>query len=423
MSDASPDKAGAQAPKLDPEDLALRARPRPVTRLNRRVLAGLVALAGLGLFAAALIALDPPTFRDIETGRELFNTERVQTAEGLEGLPRDYGELEPPLLGPPLPGDLGPGMVEVERQMGITEPLPPTLPNAGFRPDPEEEAARQERLMLARELEEARTSRLFFAIDAEAPSNALAEAAASVVPFPVAPDVVPAANVGNEEAPLPDGAAQNMQDRKLDFLDEGSDPDIYNPHAIQDPVSPYQVMAGTIIAASLVTGLNSDLPGQLIAQVTEHVYDTMTGTHLLIPQGTRLIGRYDSNVAFGQERALVVWQRLILPNGTSVVVDNLPGVDIAGQAGLEDEVDFHTWRLLKGIALSTLLGIGTELAARDDEDALIAAGRESAFESTNDIGQEITRRNLDIQPTIRVRPGFPLRVIVNRDLILRPYSE
>lgn len=214
-----------------------------------------------------------------------------------------------------------------------------------------------------------------------------------------------------------------MQDRKLDFLEDGPDPDIYNPHALQEPTSPYQVMAGTIIAASLVTGLNSDLPGQVIAQVTEHVYDTVTGEHLLIPQGTRLIGRYDSNIAFGQERALVVWQRLILPNGTSIVVDNLPGVDVAGQAGLEDEVDFHTWRLLRGIALSTLLGTGSELATRDDEDALIAAGRESAFESANDVGQEITRRNLDIQPTIRVRPGFPLRVIVNRDLILRRYTE
>ena len=423
MTDATADPVGAPAPKLDPEDLTLRARPRPVTRLNRRVLAGLVAIAGLGLFAAALIALDPPTFRNVETGRELFNTERVQTAEGLEGLPRDYGELEPPQLGPPLPGDLGPGMVEVERQMGITEPLPPSLPNAGFRPDPEEEAARQERLMLARELEEARTSRLFFAIDAEAPRNVLAEAAASVLPSPVAPEVVPAAVGDNGESPLPDGAAQNMQDRKLDFLEDGPDPDIYNPHALQDPASPYQVMAGTIIAASLVTGLNSDLPGQVIAQVTEHVYDTVTGVHLLIPQGTRLIGRYDSNIAFGQERALVVWQRLILPNGTSIVVDNLPGVDVAGQAGLEDEVDFHTWRLVRGIALSTLLGIGSELATQDDEDALIAAGRESAFESANDLGQEITRRNLDIQPTIRVRPGFPLRVIVNRDLILRPYTE
>lgn len=423
MTDAPPNPAGSPTPKLDPEDLALRGRPRPVTRLNRRVLAGLVAVAGLALFAAALIALDPPTFRDVETGRELFNTERVPTAEGLEGLPRDYGELEPPQLGPPLPGDLGPGMVEVERQMGITEPLPPTLPNAGFRPDPEEEAARQERLMLARELEEARTSRLFFAVDAEAPGNALAEAAADIMPSPATPDIVPASDGGREVLPLPNSAAQNMQDRKLDFLEDVPDPDIYNPHALQDPASPYQVMAGTIIAASLVTGLNSDLPGQVIAQVTEHVFDTVTGAHLLIPQGTRLIGRYDSNIAFGQERGLVVWQRLILPNGTSVVVDNLPGVDVAGRAGLEDEVDFHTWRLVRGIALSTLLGIGSELAARDDEDVLIAAGRESAFESANDVGQEITRRNLDIQPTIRVRPGFPVRVIVNRDLILRPYTD
>jgi hypothetical protein len=113
-------------------------------------------------------------------------------------------------------------------------------------------------------------------------------------------------------------------------------------------------MAGTIVAASLVTGINSDLPGTVIAQVTEAVYGTVTGRHLLIPQGARLIGAYDSVVAFGQERALVVWRRIVMPDGSSVVIKNMPATDTAGYAGLEDEVDFHTWRLIKGIVLSTL---------------------------------------------------------------------
>lgn len=214
---------------------------------------------------------------------------------------------------------------------------------------------------------------------------------------------------------------QNLQARKLDFLNQGVDAKIYNPHALQDPASPYQVMAGTIIAASLVTGINSDLPGRIIAQVTENLYDSVSGAYLLIPQGSRMIGTYDSVVAFGQERALVVWQRIIMPDGSSIVIENLPATDTAGYAGLEDEVNFHTWRLLKGIALSTLLGISTELTFGDQESDLVAAIRESTQDSANQAGQRFTERNLNIQPTITIRPGWPLRIIVNKDLVLRPY--
>ncbi len=180
-------------------------------------------------------------------------------------------------------------------------------------------------------------------------------------------------------------------------------------------------MAGTIISGTLLTGINSDLPGQVIAQVTENVYDTVSGQHLLIPQGARLIGKYDSLIAFGQERALVVWTRLVNPDGSSVVLDNLPGTDRAGYAGLEDDVDFHTWSLIKGIALATLLGVGTELAFDEQESDLVRALRESAQDNTNQAGQQIVQRYLNIQPTITIRPGWPLRIIVNKDIVLRPY--
>ena len=136
-----------------------------------------------------------------------------------------------------------------------------------------------------------------------------------------------------------------------------------------------------------------------------------------------MIGTYDSVIAFGQDRALVVWQRIIMPDGSSMVIENLPATDTAGYAGLEDEVDFHTWRLLKGIVLSTLLGVGTELTFGDEEDDLVEAIRESSQDSANQVGQRITERNLNIQPTITIRPGWPLRIIVNKDLVLRPYRD
>lgn len=198
--------------------------------------------------------------------------------------------------------------------------------------------------------------------------------------------------------------------------------DIYNPHQLETPRSPYQVMAGGVIAASLITGLNSDLPGLVIAQVTENVFDSATGRFLLIPQGSRLIGSYDSVVAFGQRRALLVWQRIILPDGASLQLDNLPATDAAGYAGLADQVDFHTWRLLKGVALSTLLGVGTELSLGDDESDLVRAIRQSTQQSASQAGQQIVGKQLDVQPTLRVRPGWPLRVIVHKDLILRPWQ-
>ena len=420
MTETNSDPSARPAGKLDPSHLALRARPASVTRINRKVLVGLIGIGGLALFAAALFALDPPRLGEGGAGRELYHTDRVPTAEGLQALPRDYGELEPPQLGPPLPGDLGPGMVEAERQAGIDEPLPPTLPTTGFRPDPEEEAARQERLRLARELEEAMTSRVFFSIDA----NGLADDRAGTVEGLSVAGLLPtelAALGGQLPFTLNEAESDGLARSGISFPEQVADSGGLNPHALQDPASPYQVMAGTVIAASLITGLNSDLPGQVIAQVTEHVYDSISGRHVLIPQGTRLLGVYDSDIGFAQQRALVVWQRLILPNGASIFLDDMPAVDRLGQAGLADRVDHHTGRLLFGVALATLLGVGAELAAGEEDDGLIAAGRDSAFETANDIGQEIARRNLDVPPTITVRPGHPVQVIVTRDLILRPY--
>ena len=424
-----PTAAGpAGTPKVDPDEIALRAQPRPVTRINRCVL---VLLSGTGLLlilGATIFALDPPRLFDRDkTGRELIRTENNPTPDGLEVLPRRYSDIPPPVeLGPPLPGDIGPAVVNAERELGIGPPG--DLP---FRPSPEDDAERAERIRQARLAQQGRESGVFFQLtsrtaglgaDASGPQSiaeiAQAAGADERSPFDIARGDAPS---GQLDVDLEND--QNLQSRKLDFLDQGIDADIYNPHALQDPTSPYQVMAGTVIAASLITGINSDLPGRVIAQVTENIYDTVTGHYLLIPQGARVIGTYDSVIAFGQERALVVWQRIIMPDGSSVVIENLPATDTAGYAGLEDEVDFHTWRLIKGIVLSTLLGVGTELTFGEEESDLVRALRGSTQDSANQVGQRITERNLNIQPTITVRPGWPLRLIANKDLVFRPYRD
>ena len=185
--------------------------------------------------------------------------------------------------------------------------------------------------------------------------------------------------------------------------------------------SPYVVQAGAVIPAALITGIRSGLPGQITAQVTENIYDSPTGRLLLIPQGTRLIGQYDNGVGFGQRRVLLVWNRLILPNGKSIVLERQPGAESEGYAGREDGVDYHWWDLAKAAALSTLLGVGAELAT-DDGDRLVSAIQGGAQNTINDAGQQIVRRQLSIQPTLIIRPGFPVRVIVTRDLVLEPYG-
>lgn len=401
-----------QAGKVPPDELVLRAHPRPVTRFSRKLLIGVAAIGSALVFGTTLIALNPPSFRSKGQGKELYNIDRKPTADGLSVLPRTYGEMNKsvPQLGPPMAGDLGPPTVRAEREAGIASPQ--GNERLAFRPNSEDDAERAERLRLARQAQQAREAGVSFRVSVK-PDAAVDGKAQATGTALSADDELRRLDLDPERD-------QNNQQRKLDFLNQKADPRIYNPHRLQQPASPYQVMAGTVIAASLVTGINSDLPGTVKAQVTEHVYDTVTGRHLLIPQGSQLIGKYDSVIAFGQRRVLVAWNRIIRPDGSSLAIENLPATDPAGYAGLEDEVDYHTWRLIAGVALSTMLGVGTELALGDQEDDLVRAIRESAQQNTNRAGQRLTERNLNIQPTLTIRPAWPVRVVVQKDLVLHP---
>jgi len=404
------------------EALKLRGKPKPVTQINRKVVIAGVAVGAVLLFLAASIALDPPKVGGDEEPRELYNTRNKPKAEALTALPASYDQVPPPVqLGPPIPGDLGGALVQAERELGL-KPEAMGEPAYDFRPDPESEAERAERIRQAKLVQESLESPVFFQVSGA--MNKITEAAP-------APDPVdPFAALTQATAVLAGGGLQagsasddaNLQSSKIAFSGKAADGDIYNPNRLIDPISPYQVMAGTIIPASLITGLNSDLPGTIIAQVTQPVYDTVAGAHLLIPQGARLIGRYDSRVAFGQDRALIVWDRILFPNGASLQIDTLPGVDQSGFAGLSDKVDNHWGRVFVAAGLASLLGIGTELAI-DDDDGLTRAIRDSFQDTANQAGQRIVDRNLNIQPTLKVRPGWPLRIIVTGDLILRPYTE
>lgn len=382
---------------------AMRLRPEPprVTRLSRKVLAGIGLVASVGIGGALVYALQ--TRDGGRPAEELYSTENRPTADGIAGLPRDYSGV--PQLGPPLPGDLGRPILGAQNR-GQPVPAPGVVsPNPGMSPE------EQRRLQ---ELEAARTARLFASTETRSVSPAAPGPAAAAPSVPTMPNLT-----GLALAPQP--ATPTAQDRQNAFLSAAVDRRTVSPDRVAAPESPYVLQAGAVISAALITGIRSDLPGQITAQVTENIYDSPTGRILLVPQGTRVIGQYDSNVQFGQSRILLVWNRLIFPNGRSIMLERQPGADAEGYAGLQDGVDYHWWGLAKAAGLSTLLSIGSELAI-DDDDGLLRAIRNGGQDTFNQAGQQIVRRQLNVAPTLTIRPGFPVRVIVTRDLLLEPYG-
>ncbi len=350
MTDA-PHEEAAGPPFGDrpPQEMRLRSSRAPVTRLSRKVLLGLGAIASVGIGGALFLALRP---QHQTAGSELYNTSNRTTPDGLANLPRDYTGLPRavPQLGPPLPGDLGRPVVNAGAPAS-------GMPNSEAGPSPEQQR-------IAQEMEAARTSHLFATIN-------VGQIATAASPAPLT------------------GGSNDLasQDHKLAFLNGNPDRDTVSPDRMQAPASAFTLQAGAVIPAALLTGLRSDLPGPATAQVTEDVYDSPTGKILLIPQGARLIGQYDAQVAFGQSRALLVWNRLIMPNGRSIVLERQPGADPEGYAGLEDEVDNHWGMLFKAAILSTLLSVGSEAGnSNNNQNSLVQALRQGSAQSFSRVG-------------------------------------
>jgi len=216
----------------------------------------------------------------------------------------------------------------------------------------------------------------------------------------------------------------SQQQQKEAFLTQAASVEPYLSKPILTPISKYELKAGSVIPGALLTAINTDLPGEVIGQVTENVFDSATGNYLLIPQGSKLLGKYQSEVANGQNRALVVWQRLIYPNGNSIVLDGMPGTDEAGMSGLQDQVDYHADKLAEATALSTAIAYAGNLARNPQSSTTNGQDviGDSVAQQANRIGEKIIDKQLDVQPTITIRTGWPLRVLVTKDMVLAPYS-
>lgn len=387
------DPAGIRPP------IATRAPAPTPRRLSRKALVTLTGVSALGVAAALGYSL---TVGHRSQGtQETVSIDR-RNKDALADAPKDYGDVARTAsagIGPP-PAETTP----------ITTPPIASLqgsPGAGNN----EAAADLQRRRQQRD--SARASKLFAST-----SEGGGGRAATPVPEPIT--APPGENPPGEIGAVPSEA----QDRKAAFVAGGTHEPTVNSGRLVAPAGRYVVSAGATIAAALITGLSSDLPGQVVAQVTEDVFDTATGQARLIPQGTRLIGTYDARVTYGQSRAMVVWTRMIFPDGRSIELDRMIGTNPAGQSGFTDRVNSHTGKLLMAGLLSTLFGVGANAAMSGggSNNDIAYAIRESAGRSMESAGDKIVSRQLDVPPTITIRPGARVQVLVSRDIILPAWS-
>ncbi|MBS0989195.1 TrbI/VirB10 family protein [Acetobacter okinawensis] len=371
------------SPASPPPDLRLRAERPRVVRLSRTVVWSLGGVAMIAVAFALGYALESSHHAPLST--EAQDVDAHSSADGLAGLPSDYVGKDVPKLGSALPGDLGHTILKAQEQ------------GRGASGGDDHRAQQ--------EIEAAIASRLFVQTGERDRGNEQA--------------ALPAPNASASQAnPSP---ATDAQSGNRNFLAGQPDRATTSPDRIMPPASPYVLQAGTVIAGALNTKISSDLLGQITGHVTQNVYDSPTGRFLLIPQGSLLFGAYNSGISFGQQRTQILWTRLIFPNGDSLVLEKLPGGDAIGQSGLSDEVNNHWGQLFKAAIVTTLLSVGSEAGTSQSENNLAQAIRSGASNGFSMVGNRLIDRSLNVQPTLTDRPGLPFTVVLNRDLVLKPW--
>lgn len=358
----------------------IRARAPSPRRLSRRVLMTGAGVFGIIVVFAVLAGLSDPATNAGPAPADPRSVATTHLPEALRSMPADYSDaLALPVRDPDAPRDMLWGDGGPPEGFGLEEDL--YLPDDSFWAGSVQRAA-------------------YVDPYPPEPTARLAEA-----PPPLFFEIRPAA---------PAALTGPAQVRDIARPAAGA----YRP-----PASPYELLAGTVIPAALVTAVNSDLPGKVIAQVTAPVYDSVTGNHLLIPQGARLIGTYESEVLYGDTRVFLGWDRIIMPNGWSLDLGGMAATDPSGAAGISDRTDNHLGRLGGAIALSAVLSIIANEAEGNEPRGLTRSVGDAAAQEAARTGGRIVNRELNVRPTLRVRPGAPVRVLVTNDLTLTPYDE
>ena len=323
---------------------------------------------------------------------------------------------------PPMPEIPPPGAIIVARPDDLeAPPRPPggALPLEEQRGMEERERSRMDKL---RQLDEAVRSRTTVQADAQGRDNPAAAYLARL-------QQLQAASLGDTTArPVQpaEPVAGGKDYRQFDVQGQG---DRWRLDSrAEAPRSPYELRAGFIIPAVLISGVNSDLPGQIVAQVSQDVFDTATGKWRLIPQGSRLVGQYSSDIAYGQSRVLVAWQRIVFPDGKAMDIGSMPGADSAGYAGFRDQVNNHYFRLFSSAFLMS--GITAGIAMSQPQTLSLGTRQSASSAMSEALGQQLGQvtaqliaRNMNIAPTLQIRPGYRFNVIVTKDLTFsRPYK-
>ncbi|PVM83554.1 conjugal transfer protein TrbI [Caulobacter radicis] len=389
--------AAAGAASKRPAEGVLVAPRRPITRYRPVAIAAVAGVIVLVIGSGFILGMGQGPAR-----RAPAPQAEARAADGptpIEArLPARYDD--PAALPAPLGASTGAGASPGAAAPAAPQPTAPV--------SPEVQQARQERLA-------ARASPPFFngtggATAARPSAEALDPAAPPATLAPASPNGAPAP---------PSSTSAREQ-----FIAAAATRGPLAPILPRSPLSPFEVKAGALVSAALVTGINSDLPGPVIAQVTEPVFDHRTGRTVLIPQGTRLIGRYDSQVGYGQDRVLVVWTQMVFPSGRSVDLGAMVGLDAAGMSGLSGKTDRHLPVLARAIGLSTLISIGgaaaQNSAGRRGDRVVLQDAAGGVAASAGQSGQRLVERDLQRAPTLRIAPGQLVRVLIDRDLVLPP---
>ncbi|WP_068819770.1 TraB/TrbI/VirB10 family type IV secretion system protein [Xanthomonas graminis] len=409
--------------------------PKPkIKSLNKKKVGILAGIAGVLIALAFVQAF---TQKPNQNKPKQQPTSNMSTkTEVFNALPGDYATAaqqraeRAPKLGPPMPGEVGQMQYAAQKQAETR-----AYGGGGAQPQTaaQQFAAQQDlqRLQQAANARYAKTS--FQQGGAPGPGGNMGPQALGGMP-PEAHDALQqqmlaqaaaaAAAAGGGDKTARDDA--NRQDDKRQFMDEKRASGTLESR-LAPPATPTVVSAGTMIPALFLTGINSDLPGLITAQVSQPVYDTPTGRHVIIPQGSVLIGAYDSRVTFGQNRVLLVWQRLRFPNGFSLDLEGMPGVDLSGYAGVSDKLNNHWGKVLSSVLLSSTVAAAVATAEGDSfssfqRDAGQAASQ-GAAQQINQAGAQLLQRSINIQPTLEIRPGQRVAVMVNKDLALSPYGQ
>ena len=435
--------------QTDPQraDLSIRTCPRRVSGLRRRTIRLAIALLAVVVAAALIFGLGIEFRSHVPSDSRRIDTppENLQPSP-IADLPGSYADLpRPPVPQRALPeshdmhrhGQETPTVNTADAQKDELARLLASIQQVGRKNQELAQQIAAYQSAAAQEQAKVWGSSLFFKIEQAPdrelkPRDAQAGRPANEAELLAKARNAAASSIGSASGQAASEQPQTDQQHKLAFLNESPAPQLgldrssLSSTSVGGDGDGYLLQAGAVIPAALLTGINTDLPGDVVASVTAPVYDSPTGDHLLIPQGSRLYGSYDSQIAASQDRAMLVWHRLLLPDGRSVNLDRMRGTDAAGYAGLADRVDYHADKLASAALLSGVVAYAGNLAGGRQQTLALTPGQivgNAVAQQASTVGSNIVQRQLNVQPTITIRPGWPVRVLVNRDIVLPRYAN